>query len=158
MWYLVSSVAALAIAAFSTTAMTHGEIGMTEPARSEEATSQEQSVASAKEFLLASAATDFHANFSVEAIRFHNVRIGHVTTSEGARQYMLCGEFSLAQHSVGAERTPFATIKTSDYEQWIGAQSVGLCQRESLIWDGEDDLSSSLQSRFDTLARGVGDA
>jgi hypothetical protein len=46
---------------------------------------------------------------------------------------------------------PFATIKTSGYEQWIGAQAVGFCQRSSVIWDKAGDLSSSLQSRLDSL-------
>lgn len=72
-------------------------------------------------------------------------------TSSGEEQYRLCGQFLPAQEGGEAEWTPFATIKTSGYEQWIGAQAVGFCQDPSVIWDKVGDLSSSLQSRLDSL-------
>jgi hypothetical protein len=72
-------------------------------------------------------------------------------TPGGEEQYMLCGQFLSAQEGGTGEWTPFATIKTSPYEQWIGAQAAGLCQSSSIIWDKERDLSSSLQSRLDSL-------
>jgi hypothetical protein len=76
-------------------------------------------------------------------------------TPGGAEQYMLCGQFLPSQQGgkqVGkAEWTPFATIKTSGYEQWIGTQSEQFCQRSSIKWDSVGDLSSSLQSRLDSL-------
>jgi hypothetical protein len=72
-------------------------------------------------------------------------------TPGGEEQYMLCGQFLPAQEGGKAEWTPFATIKTSGYEQWNGAQAAGFCQRSSVIWDKEGDLSSSLQSRLDSL-------
>jgi hypothetical protein len=72
-------------------------------------------------------------------------------TPSGEEQYMLCGQFLPAEEEGKAEWTPFATIKTSGYEQWIGAQAVGFCQGSSVIWDKEGDLSSSLQSRLDSL-------
>jgi hypothetical protein len=49
------------------------------------------------------------------------------------------------------EWLPFATIKTSGYEQWIGAQAVSYCQSASVIWDKDADLSSELQKRLDSL-------
>jgi transposase len=49
-----------------------------------------------------------------------------------------------------AEWTPFVTIKTSGYEQWLGDQVASRCRRPSIIWEKED-LSTSLQSRFDSL-------
>jgi hypothetical protein len=64
---------------------------------------------------------------------------------------MLCGEFLPAQEGGKAEWMPFATIKTSGYEQWIGAQAAGLCHGASVIWDKVGDLSSSLQSRLALL-------
>jgi hypothetical protein len=72
-------------------------------------------------------------------------------TPSGEEQYMLCGQFLPAQEAGKAEWTPFATIKTSGYEQWIGAQAARFCQDSSVIWDKVDDLSSSLQSRLDSL-------
>ncbi len=64
---------------------------------------------------------------------------------------VLCGQFLPAQEGGEAKWTTFATIKTSGYEQWIGAQATDFCQGASVIWDKEGDLSSSLQSRLDSL-------
>ena len=101
------------------------------------------------EFLLTAAATDFHSHRPPELARFRNVRIGHVLTPGGSQRYMLCGQFLPAQGA--AEWMPFATIKTSGYEQWIGAQAASFCQNSTVIWEKVDDLSSSLQSRLVSL-------
>jgi len=111
----------------------------------------ESSSAEAVQFLLEAAATDFHSHRPPDVIGFRDVRVGHVMTPDGAKQYMLCGEFLPAQHNGEVEWADFATIKTSGYEQWLGAQAAGLCQRKSIVWGKEGDLSSSLQSRFDSL-------
>ena len=103
------------------------------------------------QFLLTAAATDFHTHRPPDPVRFRDVRIGHVITPSGEKQYMLCGQFLPAQKEGKAEWTPFATIKTSGYEQWLGAQATGFCRNSSVIWDKEDDLSSALQSRLDSL-------
>ena len=103
------------------------------------------------QFLLTAAATDFHTHRSPGPVRFRDVRIGHVLTPSGEEEYRLCGQFLPAQEAGKAEWTPFATIKTSDYEQYVGAQAAGFCQDSSVIWDNVDDLSSSLQSRLDSL-------
>ena len=103
------------------------------------------------QFLLTAAASDFHTHRPPDPVRFRDVRIGHVMTPSGEEQYTLCGQFLPAQEAGKAEWTPFATIKTSGYEQWIGAQAVRFCQDSSVIWDKVDDLSSSLQSRLDSL-------
>lgn len=83
--------------------------------------------------------------------RFRAVRIGHVMTPEGAERYMLCGEFLPAQDAGKASWTPFATIKTSGYEQWLGAPAASFCRRSTIVWGDEGDLSASLQSRLDSL-------
>ena len=106
------------------------------------------------QFLLDSAATDFHTHRPPGPVHFRDVHIGHVKTPSGENQYMLCGQFLPGQESGTAEGTPFVTIKTSGYEQYIGAQAAAsYCQRPSVIWDKEGDLSTSLQSRFDSLER-----
>ena len=102
------------------------------------------------QFLLTSAAHDFHQH-GPNPMRFRHVRVGHVLSSGGEAQYRLCGELLPARKGGGAEWIPFATIKTSGYEQYIGAQAAGFCQNSSVIWDKEGDLSSSLQSRLDSL-------
>ena len=72
-------------------------------------------------------------------------------TPTGEAQYLLCGSFLPAQEGGKAEWTPFATIKTSGYEQWTGARAKDYCQGSEVIWDKVGDLSSSLQSRLDSL-------
>jgi hypothetical protein len=106
------------------------------------------------QFLFTAAATDFHTHRPPDPVHFRDVRLGHVMTASGKEQYMLCGLFLPAQEGGDAEWTPFATIKTSDYEQWVGAQAAGFCEHSSVIWDEVGDLSSSLQSRLASLQDG----
>ena len=103
------------------------------------------------DFLLAAAANEFHTHRPQESVRFRDVRVGHVMSPTGEEQYRLCGQFLPAQQGGKAEWTPFVTIKTSGYEQYIGAQAAGFCQDSSVTWDKEGDLSSWLQSRLDSL-------
>ena len=102
------------------------------------------------EFLLTSSARDFHTQRPPRPVRFRDVHTGYIMAPDSTRQYMLCGEFLPAQESGEAEWTPFVTIQTSGYEQYIGAQAVNLCKRSTIAWD-KGDLSSSLQSRLDSL-------
>jgi hypothetical protein len=106
---------------------------------------------SVAQFLIAAAATDFHAHRPPDPARFRVVRVGHTKAPSGEEQYRLCGQFLPAQEEGKAEWTPFVTIKTSGYEQYIGAQAAGFCQDSSVTWDQVGDLSSSLQSRLDSL-------
>ena len=102
------------------------------------------------EFLLTSAATDIsHMQSLARPVRFREVRSGYVMSSATEKQYMLCGSFSPAQETGAARWIPFVTIKTSGYEQYLGAQAVGFCTRPSVTWD-KGDLSPALQSRFDS--------
>jgi len=101
--------------------------------------------------LLAAAASDFHSHDAPSGAHLRDVRIGHVLTADGAKLYMLCGKILPAQRKDKMEWTPFATIKTSGYEQWRGAQAASLCQRSTVIWDNEGDLSSSLQTQLNSM-------
>lgn len=112
---------------------------------------QEASPDSILEILTTTAATDFHANRSSDPGRFRAVRLGYIMTPRGERQYMLCGEFMPSAQGGAAEWTPFATIRTSPYEQWLGRQAASLCQDPSVIWDQGRDWSSLLQRRLDSL-------
>jgi len=97
--------------------------------------------------LLTSAARDFREHGPKGPFHFRNVRVGHLTT-DGKESYRLCGEFLLEGDKT--EWTPFATIKTSGYEQYIGGQAANYCQGSSFVWDSEGDLSPSLQSQLDS--------
>jgi hypothetical protein len=136
--------ATLALAACSAPpgTRTTGAVSSTQPA-----TPELQTVV---QFLLTAAATDFHAHRSLE-LRFRDVRVGHLVTPSGAEQYMLCGQFLPSQGAGTGDWASFATIKTSGYEHWIGAQAEGFCQGKSVTWENVGDLSSSLQSRLASL-------
>ena len=103
------------------------------------------------EFLIDSAAADFHAQREQRPAKFRHVRLGHVLAPDGTKQYRLCGEFLPRQEKGKGEWTPFVTIKTSGYEQYFGAQAAGFCKGSTIQWDKESDLSSSLQRRFDSI-------
>ena len=141
----------LGLAACSPAPATHGTAQATSPAQAPAPKPKKAAPDSVVQFLLTSAATDFHTHRPPDAVGFRHVRIGHVVTPSGEDQYRLCGEFLPAQEGRNGDWTPFATIKTSGYEQWIGAQAAGYCQGPSIVWDGDGDLSSALQGRFDSL-------
>jgi hypothetical protein len=151
MRYLAILFATLVFAACSPAPVTRSESHAVSPTQVLAPELKKASIDSVVQFLLTAAATDFHTNRPPYLVRFRGLRIGHVMTSSGEEQYMLCGQFLPAQEGGKAEWTPFATIKTSGYEQWIGAQAAGFCQGSSVIWDKVGDLSSSLQSRLDSL-------
>lgn len=117
------------------------------------ADSREASMTASTEFLLASAAADFHAHPPAEALRFYDVRIGYLMTSDGSARYMLCGDFAPDQGSGHGERTPFVTVESpggpNGYQQMLGGNN--LCDDPSAGFDVPNDLSSSLQNRFDAL-------
>lgn len=100
------------------------------------------------DFLLAAAAADFKTHGPM-ASDVRNVRLGREQTQSGEAQYVLCGEFLPAEEGDEAEWWPFATLKTSDYEQWLGAQAMGICRQSSVIWDEIGDLTSQLRERLD---------
>ena len=151
MRYLAILFATLALAACSMAPVTRSESQAVSAAQVLAPELQKASIDSVVQFLLTAAATDFHTHRPPDPVRFRDVRIGHVMTPSGEKQYMLCGQFLPAQEGGKAEWTPFATIKTSGYEQWIGAQAAVFCQGASVIWDKVGDFSSSLQSRLDSL-------
>jgi hypothetical protein len=96
---------------------------------------------SPREYLLGSAAADFKTH-PPKPTRFRNVRFGHLAQADGSPQYFVCGEY---EDGAGAW-VPFATIKTSGYEQYLGGGSTSYCSRPSTVWE-VGDLSSALQDR-----------
>ena len=101
------------------------------------------------DFLLTSAATDFHEHGPKGPLQFRNVRAGHVPGPEGKDRYLLCGEFVNTQEGSKNVWTKFATIKTSGYEQYIGDNIY--CQKPNIVWNAEGDISLRLQKQFDSL-------
>src|SRR5438552_10885870 len=114
----------LGLAACSTAPVTRRESQAVSPTQVLTPGLQKPSRASVVQVLLTAAATDFRTHRPPDPVRFRDVRIGHVVAPSGKGEYMLCGQLLPAQEGGKAEWTPFATIKASGYEQWIGAQAA----------------------------------
>ena len=142
--------ATLVLAGCSCAPVTRNESPALSPTQVPAPKVQKESLDPVVQFLLTSAATDFHTHRPPDPVGFRDVCIGRVITPSG-EQYMLCGQFLPAQKGEKGEWMPFVTIKTSGYEQWLGGQAESFCQRSSIIWNTEGDLSSLLQSRLDSL-------
>jgi hypothetical protein len=112
---------------------------------------QKTSMDSVVQFLMTSAVTDFHIHRPPDPVRFRDVKIGHVVGPNGEKQYRMNGEFLPAQGGASAMWTPFATIRTSSYEQLIGGQASTFSQDPSLVWDNVGDLSILLQNQMQAL-------
>jgi len=103
------------------------------------------------DYLLASAAADFRAH-PPQALAFRKVYFGQFD-GKGETQYEICGEFQVAKGDGKKVWLHFVTIKTSGYEQYIGAQPSAYCTREGMSWD-EDDWSAELLKRYQTAPKG----
>jgi hypothetical protein len=103
-----------------------------------------------QQFLITSAANDFYSHTPSRPRAFRDVHIGYLSSPGVEEHYIMCGQFLPAQDASDANWTSFATIQTGDYEQWLGPQAVAFC-RQAVIAQGSGDLSSALQSRFDSL-------
>jgi hypothetical protein len=108
----------------------------------------ESAVASAREYLLQSAASDFHAH-GPEPASFRNVRFGYVEGAGNSQMALLCGEVEPATGPEAGKWIAFSTVKTSAYEQVIGDRG-GFCARPTVGWE-PGDLSSELLRRVDSL-------
>jgi len=103
------------------------------------------------QFLIDSAASDFHTHRPPDPAEFRHVRVGHQTAPNGAKQYMLCGEFLPAAKEGKRQWMSFVTIKTSGYEQYLGDQGANFCKQYKVTWDSKKDLSATLKSKLDSL-------
>lgn len=151
MRYLIILFAALALAACGTAPPTGNGSPAASPAQVPAGEPAKVSIEPIRQFLLTSAATDFHKHGPAGPLGFRDVRMGHIAQPNGENRYLLCGQFQSRQEGSKAEWTPFATIKTTGYEQYIGGQTDEYCRRSSFVLDAESDLSSSLQSQLDSL-------
>lgn len=144
-------VATLAIAACATAPIPRGESRDASTTQVTSSGSQKTAPDILVQELLSYAASDFHAHRPTDPGRFRDVHVGHLMTPGGDPQYMLCGDFLSSPDEGEAQWTPFATIKTSGYEQWLGSQAASICKRPSIAWNNDGDLSSLLQSRLNSL-------
>jgi hypothetical protein len=152
MRYLLFLFGVLVFAACNTAPAARNASQAASPTQAPAAELQKASIDPALQYLLTSAAADFHDHPpGAPPVRVRDVRFGHMMTPEGTAQYMLCGEFQRVKDAGKDEWAHFTTIKTSGYEQYIGEQADSRCQGSKVIWDNEGDLTSSLQSKLDAL-------
>ncbi|MEI6088986.1 MAG: hypothetical protein WCR42_00890 [bacterium] len=104
-------------------------------------------------YLLDASAKDFIANQPPLPVSFRNIKVRNLVGQNSENHYMICGQFLARDKQNKEEWSSFATIKTSDYEQWIGTQSVGYCKESKAISYKISDLSSSLKRRVDSLQK-----
>jgi hypothetical protein len=90
----------------------------------------------AVEFLLASAAKEFNSPYSKRPEAVRKAHIGYLQDPEKP-VYLLCGDFRPAGEDQG-KWIAFATIKTSDYEQWIGGAAEAQCAQKKIRWYAAD--------------------
>jgi hypothetical protein len=103
--------------------------------------------------LLALAANDFHIHRPPQPSRFRAVRAvraGMLKREDGGGQLMICGEFLPLRTDGEAQWSAFATIKTSGYEQWLGDQARGFCERLDVAWQA-GDWSTLLTRKYRAL-------
>ena len=150
MRYLTVLFASFVLAACSTGTASRTESHSAGSTQGPAAELQKASVDSVVQFLISSAASDFLAH-GPSPVRFRDLRIGHDMKSMGETRYILCGQVLRVQDGGKTDWVPFATIKTSGYEQYLGALASTFCQGSSFTWDTDGDLSSRLQSRLDSL-------
>lgn len=152
---LVVLISALAASGCAFTVVHLSDTAMASSALTARSNTHDVSAAATMEFLLEAAAADFQAHPPGGArFQFHNVHFGYLATSAGKPRYMLCGTFSSEEAGVRTEATPFVTVDSpggpNGYEQLLGANS--LCADPAATLNSASDLSSSLQSRFDSIA------
>lgn len=94
------------------------------------------------QFLIISASNDFRNHQPPTPIDFRNVKIGYIKSTNSENTYLLCGEF-LSQEL--KEWTPFTTIKTSGYEQYLGKTQY--CQDATMVLT-DKNLSVELKNMF----------
>lgn len=99
-------------------------------------------------FLLNATVSDFSKNMAPDSLSFRNVRSGYVAEN-GQKHYILCGEYRGS--TKGDSWTQFTTVKTSDYELWLGHQSGIYCDDSTAVWTHEEDLASRLQNQLERL-------
>ena len=99
------------------------------------------------QFLLAASAADFNSH-GPHPTAFRHVYVGHMQGDGNKQVYLLSGMFITAAQTNTSKSTAFCTIKTSGYEQYLGAQATTFMQQQSVQWDTANDLSAALQSRL----------
>jgi hypothetical protein len=99
----------------------------------------------AVEFLLASAIKEFSSSGTSRPTAIRHARVGFFPDS-GTGNYVLSGSFK-SGGGAAAKWTAFATIKTSDYEHWLGGAAQAFCRQKNIKWYA-GNYSTTLMQRL----------
>lgn len=102
------------------------------------------------DYLLDRAAEDFSQMAEVQLQDFRTVYAGKVGEQVNQRS-VLCGEFYASIAGGKLMWHPFATLKTSKYEQWIGESAVQFCDTSASVLDHSKDFSAELKQRYQQI-------
>ena len=102
------------------------------------------------EFLMTSSAKDLMSSGGNLPTAIRAARIGYFAES-GKGHFLLCGSFKSGP-GPKAKWTHFATIKTSDYEQWLGGTAKAYCEQRTIKWYSGDH-SAALMQKLRTVWR-----
>ncbi|HMN49276.1 MAG TPA: hypothetical protein PKD67_09085 [Ignavibacteriaceae bacterium] len=94
-------------------------------------------------------ANDFYKNQQPTPVDFKNVKLKYIKKPNGEELYILCGQFVTNDK----QETQFATVKNSDYEQWVGNSALTYCQNSKEITYTKENLSSALKNKFNSLKK-----
>lgn len=94
-------------------------------------------------------ASDFYKNQQPAPVDFRDVKLKYIKKPSGEELYILCGQFITNDKQV----IDFATVKNSDYEQWIGNSASTYCANSKIIPYTKTDLSIALKNKFDSLRK-----
>jgi|APEBP8051072433_1049376.scaffolds.fasta_scaffold03945_4 hypothetical protein len=103
--------------------------------------------AETREFLLASAASDFTVSEGNRRVEVRDVHLRYQEGDDGTMYFMLCGQFQSTGEGRIRGWSDFATIKTEGYEQWLGSQAKSHCL-EAKRARTTADLSAELNARL----------
>lgn len=92
-------------------------------------------------------ANDFYKNQKPAPVDFKDVKLKYIKKTNGEELYILCGQFITSDQ----QATDFATVKNSDYEQWIGTSASTYCQNSAIIKYTKEDLAIALKNKFNAL-------
>ncbi len=97
------------------------------------------------QFLITSAAKDFHNHHPPTAIDFRKIEIGYLLSSKNDKTSILCGEFLSEEEK---EWSKFATMKTEGYEQHLGLQALPYCQESNVVLTDKNLLAVKLKNKL----------
>ncbi len=99
------------------------------------------------EFLLESSVKDFRMVQKPLPDAFRNLSFGYLDGENQIRRFLMCGEFSYQKENGDTEWRHFVTIKTVDYEQWVGDKQSDYCRDATPLSYSGGDVSAELLKR-----------